>query len=85
MTTPDAKRKGLALVAEIDEAELALRLAEIGIGLRRPSDSEKTAAELLRQLEAGWPAEGGPFPFGTMARRAIEYFRECINKGQTPA
>ena len=78
-----AKQKGLALVAEIDEAELALRLAEIGIGIRRRNNSDPRA--MLRELEQRWPKEAGPFPFGTMARCAIEYLGECVENGRAPS
>lgn len=79
-----AKQKGLALIAEIDEAELALRLAEIGIGIRRQHDGSD-ARFLLRELEHRWPKEGGPFPFRTMARCAIEYLGECIKNSKVPS
>jgi hypothetical protein len=79
----DPKRKTLAFVTEIDEAELAVRLISRAIGLERPTgELAKSAREYLADAEKNWPPGCGPFPFGDMARIAIEYFRECIEKGQ---
>lgn len=80
----NAKRKGLALVAEIDEAELAVRLMSIAIGLTRSAENKQTPAEILAHAEATWPAACGAFPFRRMARAAIEYLGECVENGQRP-
>ena len=85
MTQTEPKSKALALVTEIDEAELGVRLMERGIGMRRAGD-KRSAAEILDDAKASWPpGMVTSFPFGDMARIAIEYFRECIEKGQRPA
>ncbi len=83
MTEP-ARRHAYSFVAEIDEAELGLRLMECGCQMKRPKNAAP-AAQLLSEAADGWPTEAGPFPFGRMARLAIEYFNECIKKGQTPS
>lgn len=63
-------------MSEISEAELAFRLAKIGIGLSPPNGMSAETA--LAQLESTWPSDAGPFPFRTMARVAIKYFGECL-------
>jgi hypothetical protein len=78
-------RTAAAFVAEIDAEELAFRLMQIGIGMRAPPGTNATKA--LDTAERNWPlpdASGG-FPFRRMARSSIEYFRECIDKGQQPS
>lgn len=79
-----SRRHAYSFVAEIDEAELGLRLMECGCRMKRPKDAAP-AAQLLSEAAETWPPEAGPFPFGRMARLAIEYFNECIKKGQTPS
>jgi len=78
------KRAALSFVAEIDEAELAVRLMETAIGYKRPVGQTKPAAVIL---DEAMEALGGDsmFRFGLMARRAIDYFRECVEKGQRPS
>lgn len=77
--------KKLSFIAEIDQAELAVRLMEIGIGLKRAGD-KRSPMEILAHAEATWPAGMvTPFPFGRMARIEIEYLAECIEKGQRPS
>jgi hypothetical protein len=78
-------RRKTAFIAELDEAELALRLMECGCAMRRPSGSTRPVRELLDEAAEAWPSGAGQFPFGRMARLAIEYFQECINKGQRPS
>lgn len=70
-----------SFVAEIDPAELAVRLMEIGIGLKRGGDS-RSAREIIAHHKTIWPKEAGPYPFVTMAEAALTYFGECIAKGQ---
>ena len=84
---PDAKARAKSFIAEIDQSELAVRLIERGCKMKRPAglsgaaawaDVEKSAAEgaipeyIVRDFEA-------------MAIIAIEYFGECIERGQRPA
>lgn len=79
-----ARRHAYSFVAEIDEAELGVRLMELGCRMKRPKDVAPPA-QLLAEAEENWPPGCGPFPFSRMARLAIEYFNECIKKGQTPS
>ena len=72
-----------SFVVEIDEAELAVRLMEIAIGLDRAGDN-RSPREILRQSERSWPSDL-PFPFRRMARLAIAYMAECAAKGQQPS
>lgn len=74
----------LSFIAEIDQAELAVRLMEIGIGLKRNGDP-RTPSQIIAASKMTWPAELGTFPFDRMATASIEYFRECINRGQRPS
>lgn len=74
-----------SLVTEIDQAELAVRLMERGIGMRRAGDN-RLPAEILAEAAATWPpGMVTSFPFGDMARIAIEFFGECIAKAQRPS
>ena len=68
-------------VAELDAEELAFRLLQIGVGVRAPP--WVNATEGLNEAERGWPS-GGPvgFPFRRMAKAALEYVGECVEKGQ---
>jgi hypothetical protein len=81
----EATRRRTALIVELDEAELALRLMECGCAMRHPRGTERPARELLDEVVEAWPSGAGQFPFGRMSRLAIEYFQECINKGQRPS
>jgi hypothetical protein len=78
-----AKSRPLALVAEIDEAELGVRLMEVAIGLKRPTSETRSAAMILHEAKASL-ANDSCFAFDRMARVAIEYFKECIEKAQKP-
>jgi len=62
--------------AEIEVAELTLRIAEACLGMRRPPGT--SAAEALGQLRAAEPDHVAGFD--RAAIRAAEYFVECINK-----
>lgn len=64
------------LAAEIDPAELTLRIAEACIGIKRPPN--KSAKEALAELHAAEPEIIGGF--NRAAIRAAEYFVECINE-----
>jgi hypothetical protein len=80
------KNRALSFVAEIDQAELAVRLMEIGIGLVRTTSETRTAAQIIADIKKTWPPNMVTgFPFDRMAVKAIEYFRECIEKGQRPS
>lgn len=81
----DVKRKALALVAEIDEAELAVRLMSIGIGLVRTDKEKRTSSQIIADAKKTWPKECGAFPFDRMARTAIEYMGECVKHGSRPS
>ena len=76
-----AKKKAFSFVAQIDEAELAVRLMEVAIGLRRPPTETRPPEMILHEAKASLPQEDA-FQFDKMARRAIEYFRECVEQGQ---
>lgn len=84
-----ARRKAASFVAEIDETELALRLAETAIGLKRPSGL--SAVDALQQLKQQAVASGHPEAvqvydsFARMARIACLYFSECIANGSEPS
>lgn len=79
-TTTVAKRRSLALVTELDQRELALRLAEAGMGLTRPEGQIERAIGHLDEIAAG----GGP-DFRRMAEVALLYFKECIEHGRKPS
>lgn len=68
--------RGKLLEAEIDSAELTLRIAEACLGMRRPPGM--TARDALAQLRASEPDHIAGFD--RAAIRAAEYFIECINK-----
>ena len=82
----DEKRAALAFIAEIDDAELAVRLMAIAIGLKRTPDYRRTPREIIADSTKMFEEQTGtPFPFGRMARAAIEYVGECIENGQRPS
>lgn len=89
MRSNPAKKAAHALVAEIDEAELAVRLAEIAIELKRPPG--KTAQECMDDLKFKAGMSGQPeamkvvYDMQKMARAAIMYFGECVNRGVRPS
>jgi hypothetical protein len=63
------------LAAEIDPAELTLRIAEACCGMRRPPGMEpKEALAQLRQSQPDIVAG-----FDKAAALAVAYFVECIN------
>lgn len=73
-----AKRRSLAFVSEIDPYELAVRLVEAEMGMKRPS--HMTPKQVL---------DGQTEEFRNtalhMARVAAEYIAECINAGRAPS
>lgn len=64
------------LAAEVETAELTLRIAEACLGMKRPSGM--SAKDALAQLRSAEPEHVGGFDRAAM--RAAEYFIECINK-----
>jgi hypothetical protein len=79
-----AKSRALALIAEIDAAELGVRLMEVAIGLKRPQSDTRPAAMILHEAKSSLSNESC-FAFDRMAKVAIEYFNECIEKAQRPS
>lgn len=79
-----ARRKAFSFVAEISADELALRLMQIGIGMKAPPGTDATA--VLNAAERAWPSDMVTnFPFRRMAVASIEYLRECVERGQQPS
>lgn len=65
-------------VAEINEGELAVRMAEAAIGIKRPPG--KSFEECLESFPADWGDA-----FHRAARAAMEYWGECIEAGRKPS
>jgi hypothetical protein len=65
-------------IAPIEEAELAVRLAEARCGLRRPTGS--TALQALDAME-----EEDRVSWRRAAIAAMEYWRECIENANRPS
>ena len=65
-------------VAEIDQAELAVRMCEASYGLTRPPglSANEALAAMDRECSDGWTRA---------AVTALLYVRECIAKGQAPS
>lgn len=80
----DVKRETLALVAEIDQYELAVKLMAIGIGAHPTSEEKRSAFEIIEDAKSRWPVECGPFPFDRMANAAIEFMAGCIGAASKP-
>ena len=76
-----------SFVAEIDAAELAVRLIERGCHMKRPAGlSGHDALQTFEQAaSAGQVPEYIVRDFKAMANIAIAYFSECIAKGQKPS
>lgn len=68
---PLAKAKA-KYVTEISEGELAIRMAEAAIGIKRPPG--KSVQECLDSFPADWGEA-----FHRAARAAMEYWAECID------
>ncbi len=64
------------LAAEVETAELTLRIAEACLGMKRPPGM--SAKDALGQLRSAEPDHVAGFD--RAAVRAAEYFIECINK-----
>lgn len=65
-------------VAQIDERELAVRMAEAAIGIKRP------AGKSLDECLASFPADWGE-AFHRAARAAMGYWKECIDAANRPS
>ena len=78
------KERATGFIAEIDPAELAVRLIERGCHMKRKAGT--TGIEAWKQLEeasaAGTVPEYIVRDFEAMAHIAIAYFGECIDKLQ---
>jgi hypothetical protein len=69
-------------VVEIDENELAVRLAMAIIGMRPPV--EMSAEEAIEALETSWNVKKlGPFPFRLLALAASEYICGQLDRAGT--
>lgn len=72
-----AKHGGLAMVSEIDQGEMAIRILEAVTGLGRPHpDPHLCLARLDREERERWHAA---------ARAALMYLSERIKAGKAPA
>lgn len=81
-----AKRQANKFVAEIDPAELAVRLIERGCHMKRPTGLSGSAAwdQFEKSAKAGKIPEYIVRDFEAMAHIAIAYFGECIETLQRP-
>jgi hypothetical protein len=69
-------------MVEIDENELAVRLAIVLIGKSPPANL--SAEDAIEELEELWKAERlGPFPFRRLALAASDYFFDAFNRAGT--
>ena len=80
----DTQLTSIKLVVEIDEDELAVRLMETAIGLKRPPSDMRPARKILADAKESL-GDDDAFRFELMAKRAILYFGECIAKGRQPS
>lgn len=65
-------------LAEIDEGELAIRMAEAALRIKRAPG--KNTEETLASFPADWGQA-----FLDSARAAMEYWKECLEKAKTPS
>lgn len=79
MSDADKARKTV-LNIEIPRDELAVRIAERCIGMRRPANG--TAAEALAQMDLVQPNMSAGFR--SAADAAVLFFHECVNAGRAP-
>jgi hypothetical protein len=71
-------------ICTIDRDELAVRLMERAIGLRRPATEKRENAAILADAAKVFPSDiPGGFPFIDLAEIAIDYFFERIATGQS--
>jgi hypothetical protein len=67
----------IQLLAEIDPAELAIRMCEASYGLKRPMPNAQAALEAMDDdCREGWQRA---------AIAALEYLRECIAIARPPS
>lgn len=79
LTAEQAAAKGKTVaIAAIDEGELAVRMAEAAIGIKR--NPGWTTEEALANMPADW-GEG----FRRAASAAMEYWRECLDAAKRPS
>jgi hypothetical protein len=62
-------------IVELDQDELAMRLMERAIGLKRPNNIQPASIH-LKTARKEWPH--GDFPFDDMAVIALIFFKESI-------
>jgi hypothetical protein len=76
--------KKVIAVSTIDQAELTIRLLEIGCKLKRPADrsGQQALADVREQVASGRVPQYIVDDFEAMALAAIEYFGECISSAQ---
>lgn len=72
------KRKTAALIAEIDEAELAVRILEAFLWIKRPPG---TTAEQALKTGHITTCNGAR----NAALAAMKYITECVNRGSQPS
>ncbi len=77
-STQKAKGHVKALIAEIDPEELACRIAEACMGVKRPAGISPKAA--LDQIDPE-----AAIDFRKAARSAARYIAECIDSGNQPS
>lgn len=84
MDATEAKKRVHSFVAEIDQAELAVRLIERGCHMKRPVGLTGAAAwaQFEQAVTAGQVPEYIVRDFMAMAGIAIAYFGECIGRLQ---
>ncbi len=75
--TPLNKAKA-KYVAEISEGELAIRMAEAAIGIKRPPG--KSTQECLDSFPADWGEA-----FLRASKAAMKYWAECIDAAKAPS
>ena len=73
--TEDVKRRAIALVGQIDENELTLRMIEAIGGMKRPLG--KTNAEIIAATDPDVISHGR-----IAARSALAYISECLSNGE---
>lgn len=72
-----AKRHSMTLVAEMDEAELIVRMIEAGIQLKRPHPDPRVTLACTEDVDRE--------TWRRVARAVMLYFQECVNVGQAPS
>lgn len=71
------KKRTLALITEIDGAELAVRMCEASYGLVRPTPSARAALNAMEpEVREVWLRA---------AHAAVGYWQECIEAAQRPS